>query len=433
MTLRDLFDPRRWAPEGILLLVAMTALPAFAQPQSKGQQACLNGLGSAASRVAKAQAKENSSCLGRVAKGTDASDLPGGNASACIDADPKGKVAKVQAKTLAVETSSCTPVPDFGYQSAADIHEAARAASKSLFDDLLGSNYGSAAVTCASDRAGCRCQASVLKATNASFTAKLKLYLACAKSELAAEAASVAALDRCLNDGVTPASVVADTKGKLAKQDAKLEAAVVSACLEPSLDTGTLFPSECVGRTGHPDFADCIDDRIECRLCEMLERSQGLGIDCDVFDDGVANASCVNFPGYAFFSVAAGYYVGATSDTGVLLVNQQYPAAALDYFELVHSPSVTLLRNTGNGRYLRIDAGDSFAYADADEAAATQWVVFASAEDGGGFGVFILRDGPPGPTVDALRYDSDTGRLKLDQVPVLDMFNDPAYAFRFEH
>ncbi len=429
MTLRDLFTTPRWPRESILLLVALTALPAFAQSQSKGQQACINGLGSAASRVAKAQAKENSSCQGLVAKGTDVAELPGGSAFACIATDPKGKVAKVETKTLAVESSSCTPAPDFGYKPAADINEAARAASRALFDDLFGSEYATAAVTCESNRAACRCQASILKATNSSFVAKLKLYLACAKSELADGATSVADLDRCLDDGGTPGSVVADTKGKLAKQDAKLEATAVSACIEPSLDTGTLFPGECAGSTGDPDFADCIDDRVECRLCEMLERNQALGVDCDLFDDGAANASCVDFPGFAIRVIAPGYYVGATSDTGLLLVNQPYPTAALDYFELVHLPSTTLLRNSGNGQYVRIDDGDSFAYADADEAAATSWAIFIDDEDDD---VVILRDGPVSASVDALRYDSDTGRLKLVNTPVIDVFNDPAFAFRFE-
>lgn len=427
MTLRYLSHPLRSAQVGILLIAALTALPTLAQPQSKGQQACLKGLASAANRVAKTQTKENSSCLRLVAKGTDGAELPGGSASACIDADPKGKVGKAQAKTLAVEAKSCTPAPDFGYQPAADINDAARAASTSLFGDLFGPDYGTAAATCETDKAACGCQAGVLKATSASFAAKLKLYLACAKSELGDEAAAIDALDRCLNDGATPASVAADLKGKLAKQDAKLEATVVNACLEPSLNTDTLFPGQCVGRTGESDFADCIDDRIECRLCELLERSQGLGVDCDFFDDAVANASCVDFPGSAFFSVAAGNYVGAASDTLALLANEQYPTAALDYFELTTSMGEIVLRNTGNGKYVRIDAGDSVAYADADEAAATPWVVFVSDQD-----LIIMRNGPVGPTVDALRYDSGSGNLKLINAPIVDVLGDPACSFRLE-
>jgi hypothetical protein len=413
----------------VCLMAAATALPAFAQEQDKAQQACLNGLGKNAAGVAKAQGKEAASCLGLAAKGAD---LPGGSLVACLDADPKDKVAKAEAKTVQTDTSLCLSLPDFGYQPAATVNDAARAGSTSLLGDWLGGDMGTAVVTCETDRAACGCQAAVLKAATSSFSAKLKTYLACKKKMLSGGAASVGALADCVDDGATSDSIAADTKGKLAKKDAGLEDTIVSACLDASLVTDTLFPGECVGHNGDPGFADCIDDRIECRVCEMLNRGEALGVDCDLFDDGAANASCVDFAGDALFSVGAGQYVGADPDSLALFANEQYPAKALDYFELVDVMGEILIRNTGNGKYLRVEAMDSVVYADAEEAAATRWVIF-TLEGGPPTALLFFRDGPPGLNVDALKFDGGTGKLTLVNASVLDVLSDPAYHYYLDN
>jgi hypothetical protein len=36
----------------------------------------------------------------------------------------------------------------------------------------------------------------------------------------------------------------------------------------------------------------CLDERIRCRACLLLNAADGLARDCDVFDDGTADASC---------------------------------------------------------------------------------------------------------------------------------------------
>ena len=410
---------------GVCLMAAATALPAFAQEQDKAQQACLNGLGKNAAGVAKAQGREAASCLGLAARGAD---LPGGGLGACLDADPKERVAKAEGKTLQTDTSLCVSPPHFGYQPVATVNDAARAGSTSLLGDFLGGEMGTAVVTCESNRAACGCQSAVLKAATSSFSAKLKTYLACKKKALSGGATSVGALADCVDDVAASDSIAADTRGKLAKKDADLEDTVVSACLDASLVTDTLFPGECVGHSGDPGFADCIDERIECRVCEMLNRGEGLGVDCDLFDDGAPNASCVGFPGDALFSVGAGQYVGADSDSLALFANEEYPSSALDYFELVDVMGASLIRNTGNGKYLRVEAMDSVVYADAEEAAATHWVVFAS-DAGPPTTLVFLRDGPPGVTVDALKYDSGTGKLTLVNAPVIDVVSDPAFFY----
>ncbi len=39
-------------------------------------------------------------------------------------------------------------------------------------------------------------------------------------------------------------------------------------------------------------LATCVDETVECRVCLALNRADDLARDCDLFDDGMLNASC---------------------------------------------------------------------------------------------------------------------------------------------
>jgi len=72
----------------------------------------------------------------------------------------------------------------------------------------------------------------------------------------------------------------------------KLADTVARHC--PAVNTNTVFPGACVGA---PDFVACVDEQVECRVCQILNQNDGLSIDCDTFDDGQSNGSCPNAPG----------------------------------------------------------------------------------------------------------------------------------------
>ena len=45
--------------------------------------------------------------------------------------------------------------------------------------------------------------------------------------------------------------------------------------------------------TGDPGALGlCLDARVECRVCLLLNTADALCTDCDLFDDGVPNSSC---------------------------------------------------------------------------------------------------------------------------------------------
>ena len=71
--------------------------------------------------------------------------------------------------------------------------------------------------------------------------------------------------------------------------ESKLDAAITSKC--GGLDLAALFPG-----CGTPDpgaLSDCLDRLVECRVCRALNAADALSRDCDDFDDGLANASCL--------------------------------------------------------------------------------------------------------------------------------------------
>jgi hypothetical protein len=143
-------------------LAGANVIGAFAQVQTKGQQACVNGLNRAGAAVAKAQGREHVGCVRSAGKGTLV-----GTAQACLGADAKGKVAKAAAKTVTAETKSCGTAPDYGYVGAAAVNAAATQADLDLAADVYGTNLDAAVISCATNRAGCTCQQKVSKGVEA--------------------------------------------------------------------------------------------------------------------------------------------------------------------------------------------------------------------------------------------------------------------------
>ena len=117
----------------------------------------------------------------------------------------------------------------------------------------------------------------------------------CKKAALKAGANSSAALAACVNDAGTAGSIAADSKGKIAKTNAKLTAAIVKACDTPGVTAGA-FPGTCTGLTGAA-LGTCLDTQVECRVCQAINEMDGLFVNCDLFDNGVADASCVSGTG----------------------------------------------------------------------------------------------------------------------------------------
>ena len=52
------------------------------------------------------------------------------------------------------------------------------------------------------------------------------------------------------------------------------------------------FPGACGAAADTTAFATCVDRLVECRVCRMLNATDALAEDCDLFDDAILNSTC---------------------------------------------------------------------------------------------------------------------------------------------
>jgi len=281
---------RRFGAAALCLPLVLVAdvRPGTALAQDAGQRKCVVKLNQAGARVAKAQGSDNRACLAAFAAGRPEAVGSPASAQLCLDADPFGKVARAQGKTVAGETKSCRdPLPDFGYTGAADVNDAARREARNLVVELFGDLDDAIAAAGASPEAA-RCQAEVLAAA---VKAHDKTWAAALRAKKLA-LLSVA-------DGPELAQALASAIGadpKLAAVRAKLAARVAEACAGLTLD-GLFFLLGCGpdATSSAEALGACVTGRGSCASGYALSSADAFfaGLDVDLLDDGLANGSCL--------------------------------------------------------------------------------------------------------------------------------------------
>lgn len=248
-------------------------------------ETCLVKMNAAAAKVAKTQDGEAFRCL----KDRSKNKLDPDETNACLLADAKGRVAKARDKATKIETTKCGTPPAFGYTGASTASSAATTEQLGIAHELFGADLGGAAVLSSADKAAATCQAAVLKATGKLVGQELKQFGKCAKSGLqAGTIVDTASLAACLTELST------DPTGKIAKAEGRITTALDKKCGGVDLDAA--MPGSCAGSG---DFTGCLAARADCRTCLLLSESDALGADCDLFDDGAANLSCIRCNGAA--------------------------------------------------------------------------------------------------------------------------------------
>ncbi len=290
---------RKWNIVLQAVLVARIASLAAPAPAavSMDQQNCINKLNKDGAKVAMTQGKENTGCVKAAGKGK----LPiMQTADQCLEADAKGKLNKAETKTESDFTDRCTADPPAfgipGGSTAETINQAATGQSLALVDDIFGNLLESAIISCDDDKDGCKCQQTVVKGYEKLAATKIKQFVKCKKNALKegkepvlAGAASAAELALCVDDVGTTDSIAGDGKQKIQKKITKLGESIDKKCA--SVDTASALPGLCAGLTS-TNLRDCIDRRVECRVCLTLNAMDDLSVDCDLFDDGAGNGSC---------------------------------------------------------------------------------------------------------------------------------------------
>ncbi len=258
---------------GIAVLIG-TALLMFSGVASaqldKQETKCANSINKGAAKVAKAQAGDNASCVKNGSKGKLTTSI-----ETCLTGDVKGKVAKAISK---IKTGDCSGAPSFLpglVTSSSAIGDIMKEKDLELIHDIFGSDLDQSVST---DKAAGKCQAAIAKAVGKCQDAKLGTFNGCKKSKLKAADTDI---EGCLGTG---AGTIEDTKGKIAKKCGG-DFDIGKKC--GGQDLNALLPG-LAPNVG----AGSIDVAIECRVCLALNALDGLGRDCDLFDDGLANGSC---------------------------------------------------------------------------------------------------------------------------------------------
>jgi len=250
---------------------------ANAQVQDADQKKCITGLNKSGAKVASTQGKADVSCVKNAGKGTEP------NATACLTADPKDKVANAVAKVTDTFTKSCGTLPDFGPDDATIAVNGAKDETLGLVTDVLSNDLTGALVLSSTNADAAKCQLAVISNVQKLSNTIVKAFNSCKSAGLKDDSiASAQELDACI------ATVSADLKGKIESGTVKIDDTVNDTCF--GLDNEALLPGVCVGFN---PIEDCIIARARCRACSVLQVMDGLGAVCDGFDDKLmGNESC---------------------------------------------------------------------------------------------------------------------------------------------
>jgi hypothetical protein len=253
--------------------------------QDAEQQRCIYAMNESLRKVMGAQGKSQLRCIKK--RAADTLSTP---TDVCLIADPTGLLERAREQTEAQEQSSCSTGPDFGKTSSAVVNDAGFGAELGLIHDIYGPTLDSTIVLSSFDAGASRCQTAVAKAVGRCRNAQIQVFNRCKKDGLAtSDIQHPTELVPCLD---------ADPRERVAKAcdptTGNVADTIAQQCADPGLDLPTLFPGCGAGS----ELAECLERMASCRVCAALARADALEtvVDCDLFDDDVANASCGLLP-----------------------------------------------------------------------------------------------------------------------------------------
>jgi cysteine-rich repeat protein len=287
------------------------------EPLNKAQQNCVNSMNKGAAKVAKAQGGDNVACIKHGSKGKLT-----GTIEQCITSYPKSKVQKAISK---IKTGDCPTPPAFPVidTDAESIGQTMVQKELDLIHTIFGSDLDAViadATASSEDKAAAKCQSAIAKAAAKCQDTKLKEFNACKKNALKVGKeplpngvfSAQELQDECMG---TDGNRIPDTKVKIVKKCATgLSNTVSKKCA--GLNTDALF----AGCAGEPNLVTCIDQKIACEVCEVLDAVDGLRRNCDSFDDGTVNDSCSGEP-----AIGVHKCVLDPSSSNITIPNQALP------------------------------------------------------------------------------------------------------------
>jgi hypothetical protein len=235
--------------------------------------ACIFRMNNTASKLAGMAAKDSQACLKAASKTT-------GDATACID-DPIGslgdrsKAPKWIEKLVATFGAFCQIVPNVAVNDCVGCtSSAAQGVNRGLAHELFGTN-----VLVSSGPVEAKCQLAMTKSTLAIVGKHWKAFALCKRQNAKQLSSDANLVGLC----VTPVSTNPISK----------VAATASKCATYGVVLSSAFPGACAAAG---DVAACVGERQDCQYCIAISVADSIdptALDCDLFDDGVSNGSCL--------------------------------------------------------------------------------------------------------------------------------------------
>jgi hypothetical protein len=262
-------------------------------------QKCVDKMNNNARKVGDAAQKSDVKCTKE----------EGMDVTACVDDEADEKVDKKIQKLVDDYASQCDPVPAWGVNDEACcvggtgdgdpcidsatcgggtcsaggcIAAATDGAANDLAHDLFGP-----AVVISADKDTAKCQGAAAKAVGKLYAGRWKSFRKCKKDNFAAITGDLFLRSTCLEPQP-------DADSKISRLETKVSDAFQKKCVDKGLTgIGAFFPGACTGE-GDLTIATCAVRQARCRFCLSANDADAIvpEVDCDDFDDAIANATC---------------------------------------------------------------------------------------------------------------------------------------------
>jgi hypothetical protein len=240
-------------------------------------------------KVNKVQLGENERCLNDFQKGKLVKSM---TFDECMVADRKGKVRKVEERTVMRERRKCDSLdepPPFAYTDSATVNAAAVDGALVLAYGIFGGPpvRDSDLVTKADDKDVAKCQLEMLKWADRLEDTVVKEINKAKKQALKKKTVDTdAALEAKLRGALSSSKKIGRVQDRLVKQ-------VDKKCNALQVAPAAIFPGEC--SEGDPSLSEievCVIAATRCEACMKINAFDDLNLDCGQADDQVVNGSC---------------------------------------------------------------------------------------------------------------------------------------------
>ncbi|MEW6270379.1 MAG: DUF4215 domain-containing protein [Thermodesulfobacteriota bacterium] len=262
-----------------LTAALLAASVASAQPSLEDRR-CIEEINNSSRKVLLVENQALLKCVRAEVKGSLAIPI-----TDCASFD--SRIVKTMSKAVADSNKRCpSGPPSFGPPSLTQPPILAVQTGEDLLNDLFGSNVEGAL---SQDTPVKRCQENVLKAVHRCEDTRLKEFLRCKKAAM--KSGTVVDEDTLRDVCLGTSGEQPDPKARIARS---CDAAIVKQldkCVGDGVLLATAFPACSEPSTA--GLAGCLQERMRCRACDLLNAVDGITKDCDVFDDGDdGNQSC---------------------------------------------------------------------------------------------------------------------------------------------